>query len=185
MESSLRCDMRELVELAKRYVKENPGEDDELLAMKPGVLAHRYLTKAELQRVAHWKTPRTGRLIERNAEEYVQEITGWALTASTERARIQVLTLLDGVQWPTASVILHFFHPEPYPILDFRTLWSLSLEEPNQYHFTFWWNYVQACRQISNETQQDMRSLDRGLWQYSKESRYLSNDSLGALRVVQ
>ena len=34
------------------------------------------------------------------------------LNEKEERLRIEILTLLDGVGWPTASVILHFYHKE-------------------------------------------------------------------------
>ncbi len=37
-----------------------------------------------------------------------------------------VLRFLDGVEWPTASTILHFCGARPYPILDYRALWSLG-----------------------------------------------------------
>jgi hypothetical protein len=109
--------------------------------------------------------------MEGNTPEYVQEITGIALQAKEERVRIEVLTLLDGVGWPTASVILHFFHKDPYPILDFRALWSLSLKVPNEYDFTFWWTYVECCRQLASECGLTMRRLDQALWQYSKEKQ--------------
>ncbi len=39
--------------------------------------------------------------------------------------------MLDGVSWLIASVILHFCHSDPYPIIDFRSLWSVSLEVPS------------------------------------------------------
>jgi hypothetical protein len=32
------------------------------------------------------------------------------------------------VNWPTASVILHFVYPKRYPILDYRALWQFSKE---------------------------------------------------------
>ena len=80
-----------------------------------------------------------------------------------------LLTCLTGVSWPTASVILHFFHPDPYPIMDFRALWSVSLKVPAQYTFEFWWEYVKFCRGIASRSRVDMRTLDRALWQYSKE----------------
>lgn len=87
------------------------------------------------------------------------------------RARIEALNLLDGVAWPTASVILHLFHSDPYPILDYRALWSLSLEQPTQYNFPFWWGYVEFCRGIAESANVDMRTLDKALWQYSKENQ--------------
>ena len=109
--------------------------------------------------------------MKKNTEEYVREITSFALRAETERARIEVLTKLDGVSWPTASVILDFFHDEPYPILDYRALWSVTLERPTQYTFDFWWPYVQYCRMLAEKNKVDMRTLDRALWQYSKEDQ--------------
>jgi hypothetical protein len=36
--------------------------------------------------------------------------------------RTKVVTLLNGVRWPTASAILHFCHADPYPVLDVRAL---------------------------------------------------------------
>jgi hypothetical protein len=63
-------------------------------------------------------------------EDYVAEITRFAFTTECERARVESLTLLDGVSWPTATVILHLFHSDPYPILDFRSLWSVSINKP-------------------------------------------------------
>jgi hypothetical protein len=109
--------------------------------------------------------------MESNTEEYVEEVTGVALGSRNERTRMEALTLLDGVGWPTASVILHFFHRERYPIVDFRALWSLSLEEPREYKFGFWWNYVSCCRALSDRTGLGMRTLDQALWQYSKENQ--------------
>ena len=75
--------------------------------------------------------------MELNHAQYVLEMTAIALNATSERTRIETLTLLDGVSWPTASVILHFFHRRRYPILDFRALWSVGLEPPVQYGFNF------------------------------------------------
>jgi hypothetical protein len=129
------------------------------------------MTKDELRIIAQWKAPRSSGRMENNPEEYVKEITEFALNAATERARIKVLTTLDGVRWPSASVILHFFHKEAYPIMDFRALWSVSLSVPSQYNFGLWWPYVQFCRELSEKAGLDMRTLDRALWQYSKENQ--------------
>jgi hypothetical protein len=101
----------------------------------------------------------------------VREVTGWALGAATERGRIEPLTLIDGVQWPMASVLLHIFHSDPYPILDFRALWSVDSDVPAVYTFEFWWVYVTFCRATADANGVDMRTLDRALWQYSKENQ--------------
>mgnify|MGYP001265380021 CR=1 FL=1 len=107
-----------------------------------------------------------------NKDEFVKEITAIALNAKEERLRIEILTLLDGVGWPTASVILHFYHKEPYPILDFRALWSLGIAVvPKQYEFQFWWRYVEFCRSLFVKYDVSNRTLDKALWQYSKENQ--------------
>lgn len=77
---------------------------------------------------------------------------------------------LRGAQLPTASVLLHLARPDLYPIIDFRALWSLSINmPPASYGFAFWWAYVQACRELARSAGVTMRRLDRALWQYSKE----------------
>jgi hypothetical protein len=99
-------------------------------------------------------------------------VTRTALSTESEQLRVEVLTLLNGVSWPTASVILHFCHREAYPILDFRALWSLGVEANDvRYNFDLWWGYTQACRRLAEETGLSMRELDRALWQYSKENQ--------------
>ena len=129
------------------------------------------LTSIDLQRVAAWKSPRSAGHVKKNSDQYVQEITGIALNANEERTRVEVLCVLDGVSWPTASVILHFYHKNRYPILDFRALFSVSLEVPNQYTYRFWWEYVKYCRELSTKSDLTMRELDQALWQYSKENQ--------------
>jgi hypothetical protein len=70
-----------------------------------------------------------------------------------------------------ASVILHFFHENPYPILDYRAIWSVGAQVPKQYSFDTWWPYVEFCRKLARQNGVDMRTLDQALWQYSKENQ--------------
>jgi hypothetical protein len=80
-----------------------------------------------------------------------------------------VLRSLAGVEWPTASVILHFCDRRPYPILDYRALWSLGYRKPPAYTFAFWMAYTRFTRELSQATGHSMRTVDKALWQYSKE----------------
>jgi hypothetical protein len=131
-----------------------------------------FLTRADFLRLCRWKTPRSSPRVKRNSEEFVREVTRTALSTPDERLRIEVLTVLEGVGWPTASVILHFGHCEPYPILDVRALWSVGIRKPpSQYDFTFWWAYMQFCRRLAQKSRCSMRTLDRALWQFSKENQ--------------
>jgi len=135
----------------------------------PQVRARGYLTRDEFLTICHWKSPRTRKHIEGNNEEFIQAVSQTALSTANEQLRISILTLLRGVNWPTASVILHFCHTDLYPILDFRALWSLSVDVPAQYNFDFWWSYTGFCRKLAIETGESMRRIDRALWQYAKD----------------
>jgi len=145
--------------------------EDDIIALKPDIQSRGYLTKDDLYKIAYWKAPRSSGHVHKNTDEYIEEISRFAFTTKCERAKIQTLTNLDGVNWPTASVILHLFDSGNYPILDFRALWSISLNVPTQYKFDFWWSYVKFCRSIADNTKSSMRTLDRALWQYSKENQ--------------
>ena len=131
-----------------------------------------HLEKAEFLQVARWKTPRSQTLCASNPPEFVREVTSAALATRNERLAIEVLTLLRGVSWPTASVFLHFCSPRPYPILDFRALWSLSCDAtPADYGFELWQAYVEVTREIAKTSGVSMRELDRALWAYSKRNQ--------------
>lgn len=131
-----------------------------------------YLTKKELQIIGEWKTPRSKSRIASNSEDYIKEITQIAFSTDNEKLRIEILNLLTGVSWPTASVLLHFYHIDRYPIIDFRALYSLSSEhiKPQDYRFEFWQKYTEFTRGLADQADVDMRTLDQALWQYSKEN---------------
>lgn len=150
---------------------EERKEEKALIGLKSEIQRAGCLNKSQLRRVAHWKAPRSAGYADRNEEDYVKEVSAWSFRANDERSRIEVLTLLDGVSWPSASVILHLFHEQPYPILDFRALWSVGLDMPKQYSFSFWWPYVGFCRDVADRNGVDMRTLDRALWRFSKENQ--------------
>ena len=128
-----------------------------------------YLDMDTFLAIGEWKSPRARKRRKANPPEFVEEVTRLALSPSASpRLAISVLTLLSGVSWPTASVILHFCHPDPYPIVDFRALWSLSATVPAQYEYAFWYEYVQFTRRLAKNRRVDMRTLDRALWKYSE-----------------
>jgi len=68
-------------------------------------------------------------------------------------------------------VILHFGYDNLYPILDYRTLWSLREKMLPVCTFGFWDSYTKFCRDLANQQGVSMRVLDRALWQYSKENQ--------------
>ena len=128
-----------------------------------------YLTVAQLHEICHWKSRRRADLAFQNPEALVHEVTAFSFSAQCEESRLGALTLLCGVQFPTASVILHYCVDQTYPILDFRAIWSLGIEQPLQYTFTFWNEYVRICRSEAVRHNLSVRELDMALWQYSSE----------------
>lgn len=161
----LQFDKSEISFWAKRY--KYPGEDGVESSARENK-TRGYLTRPEFLALCKWKTERSKSRVAKNPESLILEATRVALTAKHEQLHIYPLLALHGVSWPTASVILHFWHSDPYPILDFRALWSLGhAKPPAAYNFDFWWQYTQFCRTLAQECDVSMRVLDRALWQYS------------------
>lgn len=129
-----------------------------------------YYLRDEFLLVTGWKTRRTRSRVRMNSTDAIEDSTRLALATSDEKLRIAVLTLLEGVAMPTASVLLHLAHRDRYPILDFRALWSLGVSEVLPvWTFAFWHAYTAECRRLAAAADVSMRVLDRALWQYSKE----------------
>lgn len=156
----------EIPVLAEKF--DYPGDEKILNDLNADIDKRRYLTLDELKIVCRWKTPRSQSLVNKNKEADVEAITKVCFSTDNELLRIGSLLLLEGVQYPTASVILHFFHADHYPVLDFRALEALGVKQPKQYDFNFWWAYVLATRKIAKENGVSMRTLDKALWQWSK-----------------
>jgi hypothetical protein len=165
----LRFPLSEIRYWAGEYSYSSSNAEPPLLRLKPRIRRSRRLTKDQLVEICRWKATRSAGNALRNDPAYVERITALSFSTSNERARIELLTLLDGVGWPTASVILHFFHKGRYPILDYRALWSLRAKPPRKYTFDFWWRYTLYCRGIAGKASVRMRTLDKALWQYSQE----------------
>lgn len=154
--------------LASRYPA---SEDAKVERIGAAAKARGHLTRDEFLALCRWKTPRSGPRCAKNSESLIMEATRFALSTPEEELRIRTLSLLQGVGWPTASVILHLCHQDKYPILDVRALDSLGCPVPGVYEFEFWWRYTLFCRQLAQRWRLGMRELDRALWQHSREKR--------------
>jgi hypothetical protein len=99
----------------------------------------------------------------------VVEATGRALATPDEEIRMSELLSLAGVGVPTASVLLYVVFPADYPILDVRALESLRVKPRSQYPVSFWLEYLSACRELARRHGISIRTLDKALWQHSKE----------------
>lgn len=133
--------------------------------------ARGFLTKDEFLGLCKVKSPRSKSRCEQNTPALIEEVTTISFGAKSKQVEIQSLTILTGVSWPTASFILHFCSKHSYPILDYRALWSLSIDRPPVYTFEFWESYTVFCRALAKRNKLSMRRLDSALWQYSRENQ--------------
>ncbi|WP_421055603.1 hypothetical protein [Leisingera sp. D0M16] len=155
----------QILEYAERYVY----DADDVLGSRMEAAAQRgYMRRNDLIEVASWKWRggRTRQLCGQNTESEVEEITRASFAAKSERLRIGALLSLRGVQWPMASVILHFAFPDRYPILDVRAMNTVG----GSTHYTFekWQVYLEMCQAEAKSHGITMRTLDKALWAFDK-----------------
>jgi thermostable 8-oxoguanine DNA glycosylase len=168
MKASLRIPPSEVRAYCERYDYE---ADPKLAHVREAAKQQRYITRSQLHEIARWKSKRRAKLVEKNDEGFVREVTEFAFRAAHEHSRIGALVLLSGVQYPTASVVLHFCADDTYPILDFRAIWSLGLNQPSVYTPEYWVEYIGICRSLAKEHGLSVREFDMALWQYSRENQ--------------
>jgi hypothetical protein len=133
--------------------------------------ARGYYTRGEFVAICAWKTVRSRPKVASNAAAAIRAATRRAFAATDEASRIGSLLALEGVGMPTASTLLYFAFPEVYPILDVRALESLGVRPRSQYPVAFWLGYLAACRELAAGAGVSLRTLDKALWQHSKELR--------------
>ena len=156
----------ELLSTASEYDYGSDGGKLENWLMKtlPEALERGHLRKTELIEVARWKWRggRTRQLCDKNTEEEVREISAFAFSARTKRARYGALLALSGVREPMASVILHFAYCDRYPVLDVRAM--KAVDGKQYWTFERWQKYTEICQEAVRRFRVSMRDLDRALW---------------------
>jgi hypothetical protein len=157
----------EIPALAARF----PGLDDDAAhRLGAGARARGYYTRSEFLVVCAWKSPRSRPKVQANSARAVRAATTVALSpVSSEQARMEALLALQGVGVPTASTLLYIAFPAEYPILDVRALHALGHKPRSGYPISFWLAYLDACRELAIQNGVSLRTLDKALWQWSKE----------------
>jgi hypothetical protein len=156
----------EITALANRF----PATDDRrTLIVGAAVRARGHYTRDEFIEVCAWKTPRSRPRVAANTEAAVIDATGRALASADEATRFAAMLELGGVGAPTASTLLYVAFPDDYPILDVRALESLGVKNRSSYPISFWLEYLEACRTLARQSSVSVRTLDKALWQFSKE----------------
>ena len=161
----LQFPLDEIDALAARFPA---GDDGRLHEVGVAVLARGYYTREEFIEVCAWKTVRSrprsratpkqpwssDRPGHRNRGR-IREDDGAARARRRRRA--------DCLDAPV------FAFPDHYPILDVRALESLGVKPRSQYPLSFWLGYLDACHELAQQAGVSLRTLDKALWQHSKE----------------
>jgi hypothetical protein len=165
IEFALKFAPSEIDSLAERY---GYAQDDDALLAGERIASGDY-GMDNLKVIVNWKSRRRAALIDNNRDDHVAVALQFASASSTPEAMaVAVLTALHGVGIPMASAILTAINPERYTILDFRALQSLGIENwPDT--IGFYVRYLDACRELAAVHGKSLRTLDRALWQWSKE----------------
>jgi hypothetical protein len=162
----LQFPMSEIEATARRY---DFRVDDDVAAAGSAARDRGYYNKSELVLVCEWKTARSKSRVAANSDAFVEGITRAAFGTADEAERMAALCAMRGVDVPTASVLLHFAFPSSYPIIDWRALQSLGQHRRGPYSIPSWLSYVESCRNIAEHAGVTMRTLDKALWQHSRE----------------
>ena len=145
-------DIKEKVEA--RMTRERPGG---------------YLCHDELHRMGCWKHRFVPSKIDENEAGYIKKITAAAFSLTDDWEKLEKLTKIYGVAESVASVILHLYDREKYPILDKHALCAIRINYRDvNYDEPFWRKYVNLCRAKAERYDVSMRTLDRALWKYAK-----------------
>jgi len=164
----LQFDVSEIPRLAARYLVDDQGADDEALRAGREISSGSY-SRDNLQVIFRWKTGGRGiSRLNRNTDEEIADALQLAVRAAADRSAVAVLCGLNGV--PVASAILTVINPERFTIIDFRALESLGITDRQAYYtIDFLIDYIQFCRGLASQCRVGLRTLDRALWQWSKE----------------
>ena len=162
----LQFDPAEITALAARYQYDDDGEAQALGAT---AAARGFYTREEFLTVCAWKTKRSKSKAVANPDAAVEEQTRASFAADDEGERMDALISLEGVGVPTASTLLQFAFPDRYPILDVRALEALGQRGRSVYSVSYWLSYLEECRRLAVRVGVSIRTLDKALWQWSKE----------------
>ncbi len=126
-----------------------------------------HLLKDDLDDIARWRARRASGFVARNDPDEVVEISTLAFAESTsDRVRLKLLTLLDGISERTASSILAIWDPERYAAWDERIAEVLRGAElmHDATLPAMWSGYLDCVRSLGEESGLGMRDVEKALY---------------------
>ena len=131
-----------------------------------------HLSRDLFIRMGVWKSARNRSRLESNSEETITQATQQAFQASSRKEPIRILSNLNGVAVRTAVAMLHWMKPDEFPMLDFRVVRALGLDEPNDWEdLNYYDAFAHRVIALAKQLKVDLRTLDRALWAMDLESQ--------------
>lgn len=171
----MRLDRDFVVRYSQRYLdlmgdRERIEEERLLGEVGPRTREQGHYTRTDLTAVARWKTRRSQSRVARNDEADVRDVSRLAFLAP-EHFQHRVLTLLHGIQVPTATALLAIWAPTVHTVMDVRSCGALTAFGEMDDADPSYPAYLALCRALAQRTGSDLRSLDRALWRWDKDGR--------------
>lgn len=176
----------ELLFWKNKYDKEedlyNKGDEEEL---RKKFQENNFITKQDLIRIVKWKFQ--GRLLGRQKiiikllesveESSIEEISRSAFKSKDDKIQLNLLSSIKGVGNALSSVILTFYDPQNYGILDIHAWRGLFGKEPTD----IFSNEKQAIkfftklREISLKTGLSCRNIEKAIFKKDYDNSILEN----------
>lgn len=170
---------KEILDWEAYYIQRQPKTRQELeasvIGFRENVLERGFLLESELLEMARWKDRFAPSNIKQNSSEHIEAVTREAFRPGDDWEKLEKLIGkyggIFGVRESIASVILHLYDREKYPILDRHALRSIGINsEEVEYDKAFWEKYVKFCCTEAERYDVPMRTLDRALYKFSESN---------------
>ncbi len=145
------------------------GTEEELRAK---FRKNRYATKEDLETVIRWKFQ--GRLTGRQqmnlarlkpVEDWViKRITGLAFEVPGDRVKLKLLMSIDGVGASVASVLLAFYDPDNYGVLDFHVWHGLFDNDKKTFTEQDCLKYFKKLRKLARQVGLPCRDVEKAIF---------------------
>lgn len=154
----------------------NTGLEEEL---RGKLQKNEFATKEDLKNIIEWKFQ--GQLKGRRSlnikrlnnvnPKLIVDISKLAFTADSDKTRLKLLTVIDGVGYAIATVILTFFNPQNYGILDFHAWNAIFQDGKKTFGERECLRFIGELRRIAREVDLPCRDVEKALFKKDKLKR--------------
>jgi hypothetical protein len=145
------------------------SHDAKLQAIGRRLRERGYYDRQDLLDVGRWKArSRTQSRLGANTDSEIRDITRIALEADRPYQH-RILTLLKGVQVPTASALLMVWDQDLHTVIDINAIKALVDHDEIGNKTPSYLDYLDVCHQISTRCKRSLRTVDRALYEYGRQ----------------